>query len=92
MDLMYDTLDSYNDARNMIHEVDPELEGIVSAHLGRLYYKGLHKSEKAKQYYRDSVRLLETLKPKTFNEYKWHKLMMKHMDEITKADLSVENA
>jgi hypothetical protein len=72
MDLMYDALDCYNDARNLIHEVDPEIEAVVSAHLGRIYYKGIRNDEKAKKYYLDSLRLLETLKPKTFNEHKWH--------------------
>ena len=87
MDLMLDVLDRYNSAREKIHEFDPEMEAFISAHIGRIYYQGLSNSEKAKKYYRDSLRLLETLKPKTFNEQPWHQTMMKHMDEINKADL-----
>lgn len=64
----------------------------MAAHLGRIFYKGLRNSDKAKTFYLDSIRLLETLKPKTFNEFKWHQLMMKHMDEITKASLDAEES
>ena len=38
----------------------------------------------------DCIRLLETLKPKTFNHYKWHKLMTTHMLEITEAEKKKE--
>ena len=93
MDLMHDVLDIYNNAREKIHEVDPEMEAVVSAHLGRIYYQGLRNAEKAKKYYRDSLRLIETLKKEGkrtlwFNDQPWHQTMMKHMDEINKADLS----
>ena len=92
MDLMSDAIDYYINARNLIHEVDPEIEAIVSAHLGRIYYQGLRKNEKAKKFYLDSLRMLETLKPKTFNQEKWHQTMTKHMDEIEKASLSADDA
>ena len=83
MDLMYDVLDHYNSAREKIHELDPEMEAFISAHIGRIYYLGLRNAEKAKKYYRDSLRLLETLKKKSekipegertlwFNKQPWH--------------------
>ena len=62
MDLMHDVLDHYNSAREKIHEFDPEMEAFISAHLGRIYYLGFRNNKKAKKYYRDSLRLLETLK------------------------------
>ena len=62
MKLMTNVLDRYNSAREKIHEFDPEMEAFVSAHLGRIYYLGLRDAKKAKKYYRDSLRLLETLK------------------------------
>lgn len=52
----------------MVHEKDVELEAIAAANMGKIFYKGLSNSKKAKQYYRDSIRMLETLKPKTFND------------------------
>ena len=85
MDLMHDALDLYNDARNASHLVDPENEAVVAAHIGHIYYQGLKNSEKAWKYYCDCLRLLETIKPKTFNDKKWHQNMMKNMDEINKA-------
>ena len=67
-DLMQEAADRCNDARKLIQDANPEIEAVVLANLGRIYYKGLHNDEKAKKYYHDSLRLLETLKPKTFNE------------------------
>ena len=65
---------------------------MLASHIGKIFYQALKKPEKAKKYYLDSVRLLETLKPKTFNDQKWYQVMMKHMDEITKAAQSIEDA
>jgi len=90
VDLIYDSIDNYKNALNLIHEKDPEIEAIISAHLGRIFYKGLKLSAKARLYYLDCIRLLETLKPKTYFDHKWHQLMMKHMDEIIKANLDAE--
>lgn len=91
MDSVYDALDMYKQIMTMVHEKDVELEAIAAANLGKIFYKGLATRDKAKGYFRDSIRLLETLKPKLFTEFKWHKLMMKYMDEITKAEILEEN-
>ena len=40
MDLIEDVIEHYNSAREKIHEFDPEMEAIISAHLGRIYYLG----------------------------------------------------
>lgn len=68
MDAVYDALDMYKSIMTKVHEQDVELEATAAANLGKIFYKGLAKTDKAKQYYRDSIRLLETLKPKTFND------------------------
>ena len=60
--LLEDVLDHYNSARSKIHELDLEMEAFITAHLGRIFYLGLGKAEKAKKYYRDCLRLLETVK------------------------------
>ena len=91
MDAVYDALDLYKSVMSKIHEKEVELEAIAAANLGKIFYKGLSKNDKAKTYYRDSIRLLETLKPKVFTEFRWHQLMMKHMDEITKAEKLAED-
>ena len=65
------------------HGDDPEIEAEVLAHLARIYHEGLRNYKKAKKYYLESFRVLETLKPKTFTEQKWHQKLEKHMDEIS---------
>ena len=74
-DLALDLIDLFNDVRNKAHAdncKDVEMEGIASAHSGHVYYLGLKDSKKAKKSYVDCLRLLETVKPKTFNDQKWH--------------------
>ena len=58
------------------------MEGIASAYLGHINYLGLKKSDKAKKYYTDCLRLLDALKPQTFNDKKWHQDLMKYSNEI----------
>lgn len=82
IDMVYTAIDSFTRAINLAYERDAEVEGISSSLLGMAFYKGLQKPVKAKKHYLDSIRILETLKPKVFNQEKWHKLMMKYMNEI----------
>lgn len=82
IDMVYTAIDSFTRAINLSYERDPEVEAISSSLLGMAFYKGLQKAVKAKKHYLDSIRILETLKPKTFNHEQWHKLMMKYMNEI----------
>ena len=44
-DLLEDVIEKYNSAREKIHEFDPEMEAIISAHLGRIYYLGYRNSK-----------------------------------------------
>jgi len=87
-----DALDSFTRAIKLAFEVDVETEAIASAHLAKTFYKGYKNVEKAKHHYRNCIRLLETLKPKTYTDEKWHKLMMKHMKEIEQKEAEEEAA
>ena len=82
IDMVYTSIDSFTRAINLAYERDAEVEAISSSLLGMAFHKGLQKSVKAKKHYLDSIRILETLKPKVFNHEHWHKLMMKYMNEI----------
>ena len=86
LDLVYDSIDCFSRAISSSYEVDAEVEGISSCYLGKIFYKGLDNITKAKKHYRDCIRILETLKPRLFNENAWHKLMMKHMEEIAEKE------
>ena len=80
-DKALDLIDLFNDVRNKAHAdncTDVEMEGIASAHLGHIYYLGLKNSKKAKTYYLDSKRLVDTL-PKSYTHEKWHQNMMNYM-------------
>jgi hypothetical protein len=82
MDLVYDALDCFKGALTSSFEKDAEVEGMCFFYLGKIHYKCLQNSKKGINHYRSCVRILETLKPRVFNELTWHKLMMKHMQEI----------
>ena len=81
MDSIFQVVDQFKFSIQLSYEKDAEVEAIASAHLGRLFFKVMHKKEKAIIYYKDSVRLCETLKPKTFTIFKWYQNMIKDMDE-----------
>lgn len=84
-DIVYQAIDLINTAMKIAFEVDTETEALCSAHLGKIFYRGLKNLEKGKTHYNDCIRILETLKPKVFNEEKWYQLMVKHMIEIQQA-------
>jgi hypothetical protein len=79
---VYDAVDCFHRAITLSFEKDVEVEGISFCYLGKIYYKCFKDIQKAKKHYRSCVRILETLKPRIFTEFSWHKLMMKHMEEI----------
>ena len=85
-DIALEAIDHINQACKLTFEIDTEVEAVCLAYLGKIYYKGFKNTEKAKKNYRDCVRLLETLKPRIFNQFKWHQLMTKHMIEITEEE------
>lgn len=72
MDGVYDALDGFKMAENIAAGNDPETEAVASAYMGKIFYKALKRPDKAKKYYNDCIRLLETLKPKVFSDKKWH--------------------
>ena len=84
-DIVYQAIDFLNTAMKIAFEVDAETEALCSAHLGKMFYRGLRNHQKGKTHYNDCVRILETLKPKVFNEEKWYQLMVRHMIEIQQA-------
>jgi len=81
MDSIFQVVDQFKFSIQLSYEKDAEVEAIASSHLGRLFFKVMHKKEKAIRYYKDSVRLCETLKPKTFTIFKWYQNMIKDMDD-----------
>lgn len=66
MDSIFQAADQFRFCIQLAYEKDAEVEAIASGHLGRIFYKVLHKKEKALEQYKDSIRICETLKPKTF--------------------------
>ena len=79
---VFGCLDQFKFAISLSKEKNLEVEGICCAHLTKLFYKFLKMNKKAKEYGNRCVHILESLKPKIFTDYKWYKLMMKHMTEI----------
>ena len=47
---MYDAIDSINLAMKRAFEIDIETEALCSAHLGKIYYRGLKNHQKGKQH------------------------------------------
>ena len=90
-DIVWDSIDMINNAMKTALEKDLETEALCSFYLGKIFYRALKMSEKAKMHYNDCIRILETLKPRIFTHNSWHQLMMKHMDEIQKAQNEAED-
>jgi len=67
-DLAIDAIDCLNQAHKISFEIDTEVEAICHAHIGKMYYKGFKDTGRAKKNYLDCIRLLETLKPRLFND------------------------
>jgi len=85
MDLVYDSIDCLHRAISLSFEKDAEVEALSFCQLGKIFYKCIKDLNKAIKHYRSCIRILETLKPRVFNEFAWHKLMMKHVEEIEDA-------
>jgi len=47
MDSIFQAVDQFRFCIQLSFEKDPEVEAIASGHLGRIFYKILHKKEKA---------------------------------------------
>lgn len=67
MDTIYDSIDCCNMAQKTAFELeDTELEVRCEAFLGKIYYMGIKKLDKAKRHLSNTMRLEITLRPKTF--------------------------
>lgn len=85
MDAIMDAVDQFKFSMSITQDKDLEVEAIAAAHLGRIFNRCFHKTEKAAGYFKQSLRICEALKPKTFFQVKWYQNMIKDMDEINKA-------
>ena len=57
MNSIFQALDYYTNALNLSKSKDMEIEAICCSHIGRIYFYALKKSEKARTYFYDSVRI-----------------------------------
>ena len=72
MDIIYDSIDCSNAAQKIAFEHhDTELEVRCEAYLGKIYYMGLKKRDKAKKHLSNTIRLENTLRPKSFQNEDW---------------------
>lgn len=90
MDAIMDSIDQFKFSISITQDKDLEVEATAAAHLGRIFYRCFHKEDKAGNYFKQSIRICEALKPKTFNKVKWYKNMIKDMDDINKAAMKKE--
>lgn len=91
MDAIYDALDAYHLAINLAKEKDMELEAICCSHIGKIFYKAFKKTDKARQYLYDCVRLGMSLLPKDVSNESWFKKAKMWLDEIRQAQLLEES-
>ena len=83
---MFDLIDAFKEVCTKAHAKncgDVEMEAIASAYLGHIYYLVQKNSKRAMNYYRDCLRMIRTLVPKTFNDQKWYQDLMKYYNEIS---------
>ena len=84
MDTVLMALDQFNFAKSIADEKILEVEAIASAYIARIYYRCFKKVEKSANYYRQSIRICNALKPRSFIRDDWYKEMMKDMVTIDK--------
>ena len=82
MDLVYDALDAANMAGKTAYGVDLELEAITEAFIGKIHYKGLKNSKRAKTHFLNCIRLAHNMHPKLVQHLDWYKLCEKQLQEI----------
>lgn len=92
VDMVYMALDNYKQAGTMAIDVDQELEAICCANLGKIYYKILKNTSKARSHLYDAVRVANTLWPKNFEEMAWFRKAKQHLQEIRDKDDKEEAA
>ena len=75
MDVIYDAIDCCGNAQKIAFEnQDTELEVRCEAFLGKIFYMGLKKLDKAKRHLSNTVRLEFTLRPKDCSAEPWFQL------------------
>ena len=66
MDTIMGAIDQFKFSISITKEKDIEIEAIASSYIGKIYFRCFHKHEKASGYFRQSLRMCESLKPKSF--------------------------
>ena len=85
------TINQFKFSIRITKEKDLEIKAIASSHIGKIYFQCLNKHENASYYFRQSLRFCESLKPKLFTQFQWHKDMLLIMDTINKEKLKKES-
>ena len=80
MELFGLAIDACNHAGKLAYtHKDTELEAISEAELGKIYYKGLKNTRKARFHLYDCMLLSNTLYPKNVTEKTWYKVASKSL-------------
>lgn len=73
MELIWDIIDRYRDAISKLKGKDIECEAELTSDLGYIYDKVIKNKDKAKDYYKLSWYLADSLRPKVLTHFKWYK-------------------
>ena len=90
MDECTDALDCCNSAAKLAFERDTELEAQCEGFAGKIYYKGLVNTKKAKHHLTNAVKLSLTLLPKDVSNEPWHQLAVLHLQQVREQLLKEE--
>ncbi|KAJ8305731.1 hypothetical protein KUTeg_016276 [Tegillarca granosa] len=72
IEMVWDIIDWYRQAIVLTRDLDMEMEAIALSRLGVVYDKVLKLKPKAKECFMASVRLAESMHPRTFNTTDWY--------------------
>ncbi len=90
MDLVYDALDAANMAGKTAFGVDLELEAISEGFLGKIHYKGLKNSKRAKTNFLNCIRMAHKMHPRVVQHLDWYKLAETQLQEIRDKQIDTE--
>lgn len=90
MTLVFEVIDWYKQAVLLAREVEIEQEAIAESRLGVVYDKVLKLTHRAKDYFKHTLELAESMKPRVFTSHDWYKecvtTLQRYQEEVRQRD------
>ena len=90
MTLVFEVIDWYKQAVLLAREIEIEQEAIAQSRLGVVYDKVLKLTQRAKDYFKHTLQLVESMKPRVFTFCDWYKecvmTLQRYQEEVRQRD------